>query len=110
MKEVFKTKRNPMREFAIVQREVLRYMTSTEFAIYVLLLSFQGNNEYCYPTVATLSDFSGLSERTVNRATSKLERDGWLIKQPIWNSSTRYYMYYYEGVSLVSKEGDTDVV
>lgn len=67
-------------------------ITNSEFRVLVAIASFVMLKDEVTPKLFTLSKLTGLSRGTISRATTSLEKKGWLIKQQRQDESNIYYL------------------
>ena len=72
-----------MKKFGIVNKDVMQdpAISLQAKGVYGLLSTFAGKDRTCYPTITTLSELSGTSRRTVERALQELKEKDYVIKQ-----------------------------
>ncbi len=67
-------------------------ITNSEFRVLVALASFVMLKDEATPKLFTLSKLTGLSQGTISKATTSLEKKGWLIKKQRQDDSNIYYL------------------
>lgn len=64
-----------------------------EKVVYLVLASFADQDTgQCYPSIATIQKFAGLTDKPVTKAIRELERIGWIKCQRRSNTSTLYWI------------------
>ncbi len=63
------------------------HLPSRAVAVYLYLRDRADRDGTCYPAIGTIAREIGMSERTVKRAISDLERDGFIRKKQRWREN-----------------------
>ena len=71
------------RPFTIVYNDFLesKLLNSDEKIVFIVLKKFTDNNNYCFPSLKTLSETTGISKRKIQNILSKLEEKKVIIKE-----------------------------
>lgn len=65
---------------------------NAEFRVLVCLASFVFLKDQATPCLKTLKKYTGLSEGTISKATTSLEKKGWIIKEQRPYTSVLYHL------------------
>jgi len=70
-------------KFGIVDADVMQdpSLSLRAKGVYGLLATFARRDRTCFPSINTLSDYSGTGRRTIERALKELEEKGYVKKE-----------------------------
>lgn len=81
--------------FKIVENVLLNpNIKASDIAVFFALFSRMGTKGYCYPSVDTLVQDTGYSERTIQLSTNRLEKEGYISKIYRKSKGKQYSNYY----------------
>lgn len=79
--------------FFFVPRDIrLHEFSNAEFRVLVTLGSFVFQRDRATPGLKKLSEYTGMSEGTISKATSSLEKKGWLRKEQRPYNTVMYHL------------------
>tara|TARA_R100000808_G_scaffold2316_2_gene9414 strand:+ start:1678 stop:2325 length:648 start_codon:yes stop_codon:yes gene_type:complete len=81
--------------FTVIENSFIRdeSIGRNEKVVYLVLASFADQDTgQCYPSIATIEKFAGLTDKPVMKAIRELERIGWIKCQRRSNTSTLYWI------------------
>ncbi|WCL51446.1 helix-turn-helix domain-containing protein [Leptospira sp. GIMC2001] len=69
------------KKFTFAPLTALLNLSGQKALVYTTLLTFQGANEYAWPTLQAISDRMGgkIKPKRISQITNELKREGWLI-------------------------------
>lgn len=79
--------------FTVVENELIsdESLSRNAKTVYMVLAFFSNSQtDKCYPTIATIQDKAGLTDKPVTKAIRELESAGWISRQRRSNTSTLY--------------------